>query len=127
MTILVKSSSAIGVLNGVLGTFLGFLCGIYIPYSNLGETTKAVGSLLPFSHLTIWLKQVVLDNAFAQLEIFGDFKNILYRSYFSAESIGVLSFPASLRLTVFLSVVLGLMCLAVSSILLNRRIKRQRN
>jgi len=127
VTVLIKSSSALGVVNGVSGTFFGFLCGIYIPFDSLGEATKAVGSVLPFSHLTIWLKRVALDDAFGQVGISGEVKNILYRNYFSAENIGFLSHPAPLRLMVFLSVMLGLLCLAVSCILLNRRIKGQRN
>ncbi|NMA06608.1 MAG: ATP-binding cassette domain-containing protein [Ruminococcaceae bacterium] len=40
---LTKSSTAIGVINGVLGSFMGFLCGIYIPYYNLGEKTVMIG------------------------------------------------------------------------------------
>ena len=124
VTALVKSSSAIGVVNGIAGTFFGFLCGIYMPYGNLGEGTKAIGSLLPFSHLTIWLKRVVLDNAFAQIGIEGEFKNILYRDYFSAESIGFCTLSAPLWLMVFLSGVFAVFCLTASCYILNKRLKR---
>ena len=125
VTALVKSSSAIGVVNGISGTFFGFLCGIYMPYGNLGEGTKVIGSLLPFSHLTIWLKRVVLDNAFAQVGIDGEFKTILYRDYFSAESIGFCALSAPLWLMVFLSGVFAVLCLAASCSILNKRLKRQ--
>lgn len=124
ITALVKSSSAIGVVNGVSGTFFGFLCGIYMPYGNLGEGTKIIGSFLPFSHLTIWLKRVMLDDAFSQVGIIGEFKDILYRDYFSAESIGFCSLSAPLWLMVFLSGMLGVLCLIVSCFYLNTRIKR---
>lgn len=124
LTLLVKSSSAIGVINGISGTFFGFLCGIYMPYGNLGEGVKAIGSFLPFSHLTIWLKRVMLDNAFSQVGIVGDFKDILFRDYFSAVSIGFCTLSAPLWLSVFLSGMFGLICLVASCLLLSKRIKR---
>lgn len=123
VTALVKSSVAIGVINGFLGTFIGFLCGIYMPYSNLGEGTKRIGSLLPFSHITIWLKRVVLGDAFSQVGISEEHADILYREFFSAESIGFLSFDISLWVMVIISGILGLACLIVAYQLLGNRLK----
>ena len=123
ITSLVKSSSAIGVVNGVSGTFFGFLCGIYMPYSNLGETTKIIGSALPFTHLTIWLKQVMLNSAFGQLGINAEFGEILLNSHFSAASIGFLNFSVPLWVMVCLSTLFGLACLVISYSLLNKRLK----
>lgn len=124
VTTLLKSSSAIGVVNGVAGTFFGFLCGIYMPYSNLGETTKAVGSLFPFSHLTVWLKQVVLGNAFSQIGIPDMYQDILLRDFFSAESIGFCGISAPLWMMLLFSGILGLLCLLMSYMLLHKRIVR---
>jgi multidrug/hemolysin transport system permease protein len=123
VTALVKSSEAIGVINGIAGTFLGFLCGIYMPYGNLGEMTRAFGSILPFSHIVIWLKQVVLGDAFSQLEITGEYKDVLYRDYFSAENIGFIDFDVPLWAMVVLSGFFGLICLTASYLLLTRRFK----
>lgn len=124
VTTLVKSSTAIGVINGILGTFFGFLCGIYMPYGNLGNGVKAVGSFLPFSHLVIWLKRVVLSDAFSQVGIAGEFKDILFRDYFSAESIGFCNLSAPLWVMVFASGIFGLICLVISYGLLTKRIKQ---
>ncbi|MDR2751323.1 MAG: ABC transporter permease, partial [Clostridiales bacterium] len=55
-TALVKSSSAISVMNGVSGTIFGFLCGIYMPFSLLGKGVEKIGSALPFTHMAVWLK-----------------------------------------------------------------------
>jgi multidrug/hemolysin transport system permease protein len=127
ITSLVKSSAAIGVITGVAGTVFGFLCGIYMPYSNLGESTKAIGSLLPFTHIVIWLKQVVLGDAFSQLGITGEFKNILFREYFSANSIGLLHIDLPLWAMVVFSGIFGFICLAASYIIMNKRfMERQR-
>ncbi len=123
VTSLVKSSVAIGVINGFLGTFIGFLCGIYMPYSNLGESTKQIGSLLPFSHITIWLKRVVLGDAFSQTSIPDEYTDILYREFFSAESIGFLRFDAPLWGMVMASAAVGVVCLMIAYRLLGSRLK----
>ncbi len=122
ITSLVKSPAAIGVFNGIAGTFFGFLCGIYMPYSNLGDATKTIGSVLPFSHLTIWLKRVVLGDAFSQLGITGEFKELLYSEYFSASSIGFCGLSVPLPVMVGAAAVFGIVCLVVSCRLLNKRI-----
>lgn len=119
----IKSVAAIGIFNGVSGTFFGFLCGIYMPYSNLGEATKAVGSLLPFSHLTVWLKNVVLTDAFSQLGITGEFKDILFRDYFSAGSIGFCGLSAPIWSMVLFSAAFGLLCLIASYVIMQKKIK----
>ena len=124
ITSLVKSSAALGVINGISGTFFGFLCGIYMPYSNLGDSTKAVGAFLPFTHITIWLKQTVLGNAFSQVGIAQEFKEILYRDYFSATDVSIGGAP--LWVMLIFSGVLGFLCLAGSYALLHKRIKGNR-
>ena len=123
ITSLVKSSAAIGVINGIAGTFFGFLCGIYMPYSNLGEGTKAIGSFLPFTHLTIWLKQVMLGDAFSQAGITGEFKDVLIRDFFSADGVGFCGMDVPLWEMMVFSGVLGLLCLTASYVLLRKRIK----
>ena len=124
ITSIVKSSTAIGVANGVMGTFFGFLCGIYIPYSNLGKGATAVGSFLPFSHITIWLKQVVLNDAFTQVSIDPKFKEILFAEHFSAKSIGFCNLPAPLWLMLLISGIFGIACLIASNFILGKRIRR---
>ena len=125
ITSLVKSSAAIGVVGGVSGTFFGFLCGIYMPYSGLGEGTKMIGSFLPFTHLTIWLKQVVLNDAFAQLEITGEMKTVLNGDFFSAENIGFAGISAPMWALIIGCVGFGILCLMLSCFVLNKRIKKQ--
>lgn len=125
LTTLVKSSTAIGVINGIAGTFFGFLCGIYMPYSNLGETARSVGSFLPFTHLTIWLKQVMLNDAFAQVGIPDAFKEVLFRDYFTAQSIGLGNWAAPLWVMLLFCAIFGLLCLIASYALLRKRIERK--
>jgi multidrug/hemolysin transport system permease protein len=121
VTTLVKTSAAVGVITGVLGTFLGFLCGIYMPYSQLGTFVKQVGSVLPFSHAAIWLKQIVLNDACDQLGI----TNVSMRegvlSNFSAQNIGFVGLDVPLELVIVLCVAVAVLCAVVAYRLLSKR------
>jgi multidrug/hemolysin transport system permease protein len=124
ITGIVKSSTAIGVISSIAGTLFGFLCGIYMPYSNLGTGTEKVGSFLPFTHLTIWLKQTVLSDAFSKLNITGEAKDILLKEYFSANNIGFCGIDIPLWAMLILCGVFALVCFILASRLLKKRITK---
>ena len=117
ITALVKSPTALGVINGIAGTFIGFVCGIYMPYSQLGKGTEAVGSVLPFTHLTAWLKNIVLTDAFTQLDITGQGRDICM-SEMAGDGIGFLGMEAPLWATVLYSALFGVACLVVAGFIL---------
>lgn len=121
VTAAVKSPTAIGVFNGVSGTFFGFLCGIYMPFSQLGKATERIGSALPFTHLTVWIKRIMLGDAFTQLGIPENLQEILYSEFFSASSVGFLGLSAPLWLMVLLCLPLALICLFFAYRLLKKR------
>jgi len=126
VTTLVRSSTAMGVIGGIAGTFFGFLCGIYMPYSGLGKTTEAVGSCLPYTHLTIWMKQTLLSDAFSKLSLTEEGKDMLMGEFFSAKNIGFCGFDVSLPVMLVFCGVFALICRALAWYLLNKRIvKRQ--
>jgi multidrug/hemolysin transport system permease protein len=122
LTVIVKSSSAIGVISGIAGTFLGFLCGIYMPYSFLGNGAKTVGSFIPYTHLTIWLKQFVLTDAFNQLNIAKQMQTVLMDEYFSGGSIGFCGIDAPLWVMLIFCAVFALACLLIARQILKKRI-----
>lgn len=121
ITTLVKSSAAIGVISGLAGTFFGFLCGIYMPYANFGEGTIKIGSTLPFTHLTIWLKQTVLKDAFSQVGIAGDMQDVFLKEFFSAGNVGFVGLDAPLWVMLVSCSVFAFVCLFISRMLLKRR------
>lgn len=67
LTTILKSVNAFGALSGILGTFIGFMSGIYMPLSVLGKSMVYVASLVPFTHMTILLKQILLKEPYALL------------------------------------------------------------
>jgi len=121
-TALVKSSAAIGVFSGVAGTFFGFLCGIYMPYELLGKGIEKVGSILPLTHITIWLKQVVLDDAFTRLEITQEMQGPLLES-FSAQNIGLAGLEIPLGGMLAYTAGIALLCLFIAGKAVRRRLR----
>lgn len=125
ITVLIKSSAALGVLNGIVGTVLGFVCGIYMPYSQLGSGMKYVASFLPFTHFTVWLKQIVLGNAFSQFGMSAELSSKMQDMWFSAGNVGFCGLNAPLWLMLLLSVLFGVVCLVVSLLLIKGRLFKQ--
>ena len=58
---LLKSMNAFGALSGILGTLIGFTSGIYMPLAILGKGVQYVASINPFTHMSVLLKQVLLE------------------------------------------------------------------
>lgn len=127
ITTLVRSSTALGVINGIIGTILGFLCGIYMPYSNLGNGAKYVGSFLPFTHFAIWLKQIVLGDVFSQLQLPSEFASVVRENCFSAENVGFCGLNAPLWLMILLGVVFAIICIVFSIFLLKTKAFNSQN
>ena len=121
ITILVRTSAAIGVINGIMGTILGFLCGIYMPYSNLGSAAKYVGSCLPFTHMTIWLKQIMLNDVFGQFGMSAEVSEVMKDTWFSAGNVGFVGLNVPLWGMLLISAAFGVGCLIVAVLLLKRR------
>jgi multidrug/hemolysin transport system permease protein len=111
LTVFVRNSTAFGVIPGVASTFLGFLCGIYMPYSMLGSAMKYVGSLLPYTHLTVLMKQIVLSDASVGNVDLG---------IFSADSVGFLGLEAPLWVMVIVSCLFAAVCF-ISAIMVQKK------
>lgn len=69
ITSLIKSVNAFGAVAGILGTVVGFISGIYMPLFILPDAMRKVSSLVPFTHMNILLKQMVLPQAFDMLDV----------------------------------------------------------
>jgi len=121
-TAIVKSSAAIGTFSGVSGTFFGFLCGIYMPYEMLGEGVKTMGSVLPLTHSTIWLKQIVLQDAFVKLDAATEFHSMLL-DVFSAQNIGITGLDIPLWGTLLYTAAIALLCLVCAGRIISRKLR----
>lgn len=68
ITSYLKSNNAFGTVAGILGTFVGFISGIYMPLENFSKSMRYVASLMPFTHMTIYLKSILLKVPYSLLE-----------------------------------------------------------
>jgi multidrug/hemolysin transport system permease protein len=53
-----RSASAFGALSTLLGTFIGFITGVYVPMGILPDAVQRVMVIVPFSHSAAMLRQV---------------------------------------------------------------------
>jgi len=116
LTTLLKSVNAFGTLSGIIGTFIGFVSGIYMPLVQLGTTTTYIASVIPFTHMAIILKQILLKEPMLIMIEEGvplEVMDVLYVVYGTTE-IGVLGNPVSMTIIMISSLVLafGLLALA---------------
>jgi multidrug/hemolysin transport system permease protein len=125
ITAIVRSPAAVGVISGVAGTFFGFLCGIYIPYSSLGDGIVKVGSFIPFTHLTIWLKQTVLGDVFNQLGVPDVARSSMLKDAFSASDVGLCGIDLPLDAMVLFSAAFGIICFIIAWMMMVKRIGRR--
>jgi multidrug/hemolysin transport system permease protein len=123
ITALLKSSSAISVFTGVSGTFIGFMCGVYMPFRLLGKTVEKIGSAIPFTHISVWLKHTILSGAFEQLEVPEALRETVLDS-FSANNVGFASLNIPLWGMLLYCAAFALVCLCAAGNILRRRIGR---
>ncbi len=126
VTSIVRSSVAVGVITGCLGSILGFLCGIYMPYTNMGKEAIYVGSFLPFTHMVIWLKQITLGNLFFQFGVPTDVADKMIDVWFSGGNVGLCGANIPLWGMILLSIGVGLICFGISILLLTKMFRKNR-
>jgi multidrug/hemolysin transport system permease protein len=58
-----KTQNAFGLLSTLVGTFIGFLGGIYIQVGLLPQTVQYVMSVLPVSHSVTLIRKIYMGQA----------------------------------------------------------------
>jgi hypothetical protein len=113
-------TSTLGPLNGIIGPISGFLCGVYIPYSQASAVIKNIGSLHPSSHFIIWLKSHVIGDC---LKVLGTPKGEISKVLDSlGGNIGLLGGDISLIGIVVIFSLLSLGAIIWAAKILNKRL-----
>jgi len=99
-----KSVNAFGTLSGVLGTLIGFMSGIYMPIIVLGQSMAYVASLVPFTHMTILLKQVILSGPYQEI---GPQMAEGVAPFYGTNEIGILGLDVHLGVILGFTIVIG--------------------
>jgi multidrug/hemolysin transport system permease protein len=63
ISLFMKSRNAYGTLSTLVGTFIGFLGGIYIPIGQLGENVQKVMNSIPVAHAVTIMRKVYMQGA----------------------------------------------------------------
>ncbi len=63
LSLYIRTRNAWGTLSTLVGTFIGFLGGIYIPIGVLGENVQKVMNVLPTAHAVTIIRQVYMREA----------------------------------------------------------------
>lgn len=127
LTTFIKSVNAFGAVSGIFGSLIGFVSGIYIPLSSSSpQFLRNVSSVIPFTHMTIWVKGILLEPSYqtildktngSQAAVDG------VRDGFGANKLGLLGLDVSLPILIVGAALLSLALLIYSSYRLNKRIK----
>lgn len=126
LTTLLKSMNAFSTLSGILGTFVGFVSGIYMPLSVLGKGVSYFSSIVPFTHLTIMLKKVLLEKPFILLEALGvpDESLEVIKLNYGYNEIGLFGITMPMWIIILIFVVISTLLLLLS---FRKMIKRIEN
>ena len=87
----IQTSSAFTTLSTIVGTFIGFISGVYLSIGSVGETLQQVMTWFPMTQVNALLKQVLMKNSIAQ--VFNDAPSSVINEY--KESYGVILQNAS--------------------------------
>lgn len=63
ISLFMKSRNAFSLLSTIVGTFIGFLGGIYIPIGSLGHNVQTFMNLLPIAHSVTLIRRVYMGRA----------------------------------------------------------------
>lgn len=124
LTTLLKSVNAFGALSGILGTLIGFMSGIYMPLFVLGKSMAYVASVVPFTHMTIMLKQVILNEPYQALVSETGFpvQGISeIGNFYGTNEIGIFGNEVNIWLILFASVLLGIGLLMIAYRNMNKK------
>lgn len=131
ITSLIKSVNAFGAVSGVFGTFIGFTSGIYMPLFVLPKFMTKVASLVPFTHMNILLKRVVMTqafdlfdpNKFESLEQYNEVMGELKVAY-GFNELGILGIDVPMFVIMIGCILLSMGLLVLSSTIMSKRIKK---
>lgn len=61
----VKSAASVNALNTIIGTLIGFLAGIYVPFAAFSDSVANIFKFNPAAHIVVGIRSVLMDPAIA--------------------------------------------------------------
>lgn len=63
----ISTQAAFATVNTIIGTVIGFLCGIYVPMGLLPSSVQTIIHYFPISHTTLLLRQILMNDSIEQV------------------------------------------------------------
>lgn len=63
IVLFVKTQNTFSTINTIIGTMIGFLCGVYVPIGALPSYVQSIIHVFPVSHTTVLLRQLFMDDS----------------------------------------------------------------
>ena len=79
IALFMKTTNAFGTLSTLVGTFIGFLGGIYIPIGVMGKNVQTVMNLLPSAHSVTLIRIIYMEDAIDK--VFGNAPSEAFEVY----------------------------------------------
>ena len=65
IVLFVKTQAAFSTLSTIIGTAIGFFCGVYVPMASLPNYVQSMIQFFPISHTTVLLRKVLMEDSIA--------------------------------------------------------------
>jgi multidrug/hemolysin transport system permease protein len=120
---LFSSPSASQPFTGIVGTLIGFTCGIYMPLTLFPKGMSNFAGIIPFTHMQVMLKRVMIMDSVKLMNIPDDVLESLWPEL-GANQIDVfgIDMPPYLKI-IYISIV-GIIFLFSSVLIISKKIKK---
>ena len=65
--VFIRTSSAFTTLSTIVGTFIGFISGVYLSIGSVGETLQQIMTCFPLTQVNAILKQILMKDAISKV------------------------------------------------------------
>ena len=67
IVLFINNQSAFATVNTIIGTVIGFLCGVYVPLGVLPGFVQTIIHFFPISHTTLLLREIFMSDSIEQV------------------------------------------------------------
>ncbi|MER2105854.1 MAG: ABC transporter permease [Solibacillus sp.] len=67
IVLFIKTQAAFSTLSTIIGTAIGFFCGVYVPMAALPSYVQSMIQFFPISHTTVLLRQVLMEDSITKV------------------------------------------------------------
>lgn len=116
LVLFIKTQAAFSTLNTIIGTAIGFLCGVYVPIGSLPSYVQSILHYFPVSHTTVLLREAFMSNSIENVfngnEVFAENYMLQYGVMYEINS-SLISSTTSVLFVIGTIIVIGIIALLI--------------